>query len=83
MESNSSENPLIEDFIDSTQEVKRKASEHEELRDSDEYQSELVFLERTIRDLIHSLSITTPEIINFPKHQIIARGLFIWNLIVS
>jgi hypothetical protein len=55
MESNSSENPLVEALINSTQEVKRKASEHEKLRESDEYQSELIFLGRTIRDLIHSL----------------------------
>ncbi len=55
MESNNSESPLIEALINSFQDVKKKASEHEKLRKSDEYQSELSFLRRTVRDLIYTL----------------------------
>lgn len=55
MEGNDSGNPLVEALVNAAQEVKRKASEHEKLRESDEYRSEIRFLRRTVQDLIHSL----------------------------
>lgn len=39
----------------SMKEVEKKSTEHEKLRASKEYQSELGFLRRTVRDLIHTL----------------------------
>ncbi|MCD6616814.1 hypothetical protein MC64_020930 [Aeromonas caviae] len=55
MKEGDSDNPLLEALKNSMQEVEKKSSEHEKLRASEEYQSELAFLRQTVRDLIHTL----------------------------
>ena len=47
----------MEALSNSMQEVKRKSAEHEKLRSSEEYQSELWFLRRTIQDFIRTIRI--------------------------
>ncbi|WP_032096112.1 MULTISPECIES: hypothetical protein [unclassified Alteromonas] len=55
MKEGESDNPLLEAMKNSMLEVENKFSEHEKLRASEEYQSELAFLRQTVRDLIHTL----------------------------
>ncbi|WP_162619764.1 hypothetical protein [Salinicola acroporae] len=57
MKEGDSDNPLLEALKNSMQEVEKKSAEHEKLRASEEYQSELGFLRQTVRDLIHTLSL--------------------------
>jgi len=55
MTKSGSDNPLMEARFKLMQDVERKSAEHEKLRDSEDYQSALDFLRRTIWDLIHTL----------------------------
>ncbi|MCR9190070.1 MAG: hypothetical protein NXH96_14945 [Alteromonadaceae bacterium] len=55
MREGDSDNPLLEALKNSMQEVQKKSAEHEKLRASKEYQSELGFLRRTVQDFIHTL----------------------------
>lgn len=56
MKASDSENPFMEALANSMQEVERKSAEHEKLRNSEEYESKLGFLRRTIRDLMRTLT---------------------------
>lgn len=57
MDSNHSENPLMDVLSNSMLEVKKKSAKHEILRNTEEYKLELEFLRRTIQDLIHTIRI--------------------------